>query len=184
LNPWSAPIVQEKILSNANGVTVASDGRLFVDTSRDGGNDEIYLDIDASEKVINLNITNHPGADTQPFFGYFSAAPLAPPVTPTRYVPDTTSIRQNYPNPFNPETWIPYELAKDAGVSITIYNSQGHMVRTTNLGFQQAGSYITKDRAYRWDGNNNTGERAASGIYFYTIIAGDYIATKKMVILK
>ena len=95
-----------------------------------------------------------------------------------------TVLRQNYPNPFNPETWLPYELAKDADVSLDIYSTRGQLVRSLDLGFQQRGRYVSREKAAYWDGRNNYGERVASGIYFYVMRAGDYTAARKMVILK
>jgi len=93
-------------------------------------------------------------------------------------------LLQNYPNPFNPDTWIPYELAKDAPVSIQIYNIRGQLVRQMNLGEQVAGSYVSKNEAVRWDGRNESGQQVASGVYWYRLQAGDFNATRRMVILK
>ena len=95
-----------------------------------------------------------------------------------------TSVFQNYPNPFNPETWIPYQLNMDSDVVIEIYNASGNHIRTLNLGYQSAGFYTAKDKAAYWDGKNEVGEQVSSGLYFYTIQAGDYTATKKMVIAR
>ena len=95
-----------------------------------------------------------------------------------------TALRQNYPNPFNPETWIPYELASDANASIAIYNPIGQLVRTLDLGFQKRGHYVSREKAAYWDGRNAMGERVASGVYFYLLKAGRFVATRKMVILK
>jgi len=91
---------------------------------------------------------------------------------------------QNYPNPFNPETWIPYKLAREENVSIRIYNIQGELVRLIDIGRCSAGEYLSKERAAFWDGVNSNGEEVASGIYFYQMQAGDYSATRKMLILK
>ena len=99
-------------------------------------------------------------------------------------VPSETALLPNYPNPFNPETWIPYHLAEPAEVTLTIYSMDGKLVRTIALGHQPAGAYESKSRAAYWDGRNATGERVASGLYFYTLTAGDFIATGKMLILK
>ena len=90
----------------------------------------------------------------------------------------------NYPNPFNPETWIPYQLAVSAAVEVSIYALDGRLVRTLALGHQAAGRYESKARAAYWDGRNEHGERVASGIYFYTLRAGDFSATQKMLIRK
>jgi len=99
-------------------------------------------------------------------------------------MPRSTKLLQNYPNPFNPETWIPYQLAQDAVVTISIYDIQGRLVRKLNLGRKLAGVYITKERASYWNGRNNAGEKVSSGIYFYQLQADDYSATKRMLILK
>ena len=90
----------------------------------------------------------------------------------------------NFPNPFNPETWIPYQLAKPADVSISIHAIDGKLVRALDLGHQPAGVYQTRSRAAYWDGKNAFGEPVASGVYFYTITAGDFTATRKMLIQK
>ena len=95
-----------------------------------------------------------------------------------------TALLANYPNPFNPETWIPYELAEAAEVTVTIHASDGKLVRTLELGQVPAGTYQSRSRAAYWDGRNAAGEPVASGVYFYTLQAGDFKATRKMVIRK
>ena len=97
-------------------------------------------------------------------------------------LPTETSLLPNYPNPFNPETWIPYQLAKPADVTLAIYAADGKLVRTLALGHKQPGIYHDKSRAVYWDGKNGQGEPVASGIYFYTLKTGDFTATKKMLI--
>ena len=99
-------------------------------------------------------------------------------------IPHETALLANYPNPFNPETWMPYQLAKPAEVSISIYAADGKLIRTLALGHQAAGVYHNRSRAAYWDGKNAVGESVASGVYFYTLIAGDFTATRKMLILK
>ena len=99
-------------------------------------------------------------------------------------VPKETLLLANYPNPFNPETWIPYQLSKPAAVMITIYASNGHIIRQLALGHQPAGVYQSRSRAAYWDGRNAVGEPVASGVYFYTLTAGDFSATRKMLIRK
>jgi len=93
-----------------------------------------------------------------------------------------TELYQNFPNPFNPETWIPYYLAQEKNVTISIYSTSGQLVRTLALGRKLAGSYISKENAAHWDGRDDSGEQVASGVYFYSIQAGDFAATKKMVV--
>ena len=98
--------------------------------------------------------------------------------------PKETALLPNYPNPFNPETWIPYQLATPASVTLTIYAANGVVVRTLAVGHQSAGIYQSRNRAAYWDGRNAQGEPVASGVYFYTLSAGDFTATRKMVIRK
>ena len=93
------------------------------------------------------------------------------------------TLFQNYPNPFNPETWIPYQLIEDSYVKICIYNVKGELVRKLDLGYKSSGFYLGKDQSAYWDGKNSTGEKVASGIYFYIIQAGKFTATRRMVIM-
>jgi flagellar hook assembly protein FlgD len=99
-------------------------------------------------------------------------------------LPQETALLPNYPNPFNPETWIPYQLAETAEVIVSIYAANGKLVRTLPLGNQSAERYQDRSRAAYWDGKNENGETVASGVYFYTLTAGDFSATRKMLILK
>ncbi len=100
------------------------------------------------------------------------------------HLPKATALLANYPNPFNPETWIPYQLAKPARVSISIHSVDGKLIRTLELGQLSAGIYKNKSRAAYWDGRNVFGEPIANGIYFYTLTAGDFTASRKMIIRK
>ncbi len=102
----------------------------------------------------------------------------------TLLLPKETVLLANYPNPFNPETWIPYQLAHASDVQIGIYAINGTLVRTLSLGHQAAGIYRHRTRAAYWDGRNQLGEPVASGVYFYTLIADDLTATRKMLIKK
>ena len=102
----------------------------------------------------------------------------------TQAVPQQMQLLANYPNPFNPETWIPYRLSEPAEVTLRIYSVNGILIRTLALGHQPAGNYQRQSRAAYWDGKNELGESVASGIYFYTLTAGDFTATRKMLIKK
>ena len=102
----------------------------------------------------------------------------------TLFTPEETALFANFPNPFNPETWIPYQLATPADVSIAIYAVDGQLVRKLELGHQSVGMYQHRNRAAHWDGKNDIGESVASGVYFYTLKAGNFSATRKMLILK
>ena len=99
-------------------------------------------------------------------------------------IPQETVLLANYPNPFNPETWIPYQLAVPAEVVLTIYDMNGVTVRRLTVGHQAVGMYQSRGRAVYWDGRNGRGESVASGLYFYTLKAGEFTATRKMLIRK
>ena len=99
-------------------------------------------------------------------------------------IPQETSLQPNYPNPFNPETWIPYQLATPAEVVLTIYDMNGGVVRRLVVGHQAPGMYQSRSRAVYWDGRNQRGESVASGLYFYTLRANNFTATRKMLIRK
>ena len=99
-------------------------------------------------------------------------------------IPKKTVLLPNYPNPFNPETWIPYDLAQDADVKIHIYDLNGKSIHQLSLGFQTAGTYHSQSRAAYWDGRNSAGEYVSSGIYFFTLYAGQIQTTRKMVVRK
>ena len=98
--------------------------------------------------------------------------------------PKETALLANYPNPFNPETWIPYQLSEPADVTLRIYAIDGTLIRTLSIGHQATGTYHNKSRSAYWDGKNAIGEPVASGVYFYTLSADDFTATRKMLIRK
>ena len=106
-------------------------------------------------------------------------APIAAVLMPTE-----TALLPNFPNPFNPETWIPYQLKKPAEVTMTIFNMTGQAIRTLAVGHQPAGEYRNRESAAYWDGRNERGELVANGVYFYTLSAGDFSATRKMLVGK
>jgi len=80
--------------------------------------------------------------------------------------------------------WIPYRLASDAPVSISIYDTRGSRIRQLQPGAQAAASYFTQENAAYWDGRDSHGEPGSSGVYFYRLDAGDFTATRKMVVIK
>lgn len=125
---------------------------------------------DANAAAIDVKFSGEPA-------GSLSALTPLPP-------PEQTAMLPNYPNPFNPETWLPYQLAASAEVTLTIYSGAGKLVRRLALGHKAPGVYQSKSRAAYWDGRNAEGERVASGLYFYTFTAGAFTATGKMLILK
>ncbi len=93
-------------------------------------------------------------------------------------------LLQNYPNPFNPETWIPFKAADENYVNIEIYKPTGELVRLLSLGKLVAGDYTSQENAAYWDGLNNDYEPVSNGVYFYTITADDFSATRKMLVIK
>ena len=153
-----------------------------------------YVDeLEGLTQLTRLWVSGNPIADHSPLVRLKSnnpnlridvdLSPYSAPQTITLGV-DQTALLPNFPNPFNPETWIPYQLSKPANVSLTIYDPTGKVIRELNLGHQIPGRYIRRPQAIYWDGRNKLGERVASGIYFYRLKAGDFSATRKMLILK
>ena len=94
------------------------------------------------------------------------------------------SLLQNYPNPHAAETIIPYKLSESADVFLGIYDFRGRLVRQFELGFQEAGTYVNPERAVRWDGRNELGERVASGVYFYTMQSGRHQVIRKLIVVR
>ena len=88
-------------------------------------------------------------------------------------------LKQNYPNPFNPTTTIYYSLGKRQLVELVVYNVLGQRIKTLVNEIRTAGLHVVQ-----WDGSNNNGQHVASGIYFYTLKAGDFMKTNKMVLLR
>ena len=109
---------------------------------------------------------------------------LVEPLLVPERIPRVTALLPNYPNPFNPETWIPYHLANDAEVILTIYAVDGDTVRRLDLGHQTAGVYQSRAKAAYWDGRDALGFPVSSGVYFYSLSAGNFSATRKMLIAK
>jgi subtilisin family serine protease len=116
--------------------------------------------------------------------GFTEVSPPGAPAKSVALSKLTADLGQNFPNPSNPETWIPYSLAKSAEVRIQIFNVAGELVRTLDIGRKLPGRHATKETAAYWDGRNDAGERASSGVYFYYLTAGDFKATRKMLLSK
>ena len=94
-------------------------------------------------------------------------------------LPEDFALHQNYPNPFNPTTQIQYDLPEDQFVNIAICDVMGRNIRTLMNVDQTAGYH-----SIHWDARNDMGEGVAAGMYIYIIQAGEFRATKKMVLLK
>jgi len=95
-----------------------------------------------------------------------------------------TALLPNFPNPANPETWIPFTLSEDAHVVIRIYNINGQLIRTLDLGHRASGVYVSMDKTAHWNTRNAAGEKVASGVYFYVMEAGIFRAVRKMAIIR
>ena len=98
--------------------------------------------------------------------------------------PRETALLANYPNPFNPDTWIPYQLAEDAKITLTIYDSKGGVVRRLETGHKRAGRYTDQGNAEYWDGRNDSGEPVTSGTYFYELGTTSFRDLRRMVVVK
>lgn len=105
-------------------------------------------------------------------------------IIPRSKPPEHSALLQNFPNPFNPDTWIPYQLHEDSEIAIRIFDMKGELVREFNPGLKSAGLHTSRDTAVHWDGTNTAGETVASGVYFYSISAGDFAAVKKLTVLR
>ena len=94
-------------------------------------------------------------------------------------LPAAYALHQNYPNPFNPVTMIQYDLPDNSQVQVAIYDMLGRKVRTLVSGFENAGF-----KAVQWQGKNDFGRSVGAGVYIYQIQAGDFLQTRKMILLK
>ena len=178
INLTSDPGKDSKPLWSPNGAKI-----LF--ESRRDKNRELYV-MDADGSNVK-NLTNNPAKDFSgswnPVYFMLSVEPQQKRLTTLGEV-KRTSLLQNYPNPFNPETWIPYNLVKEAFVTVRIYNINGELVRSFEIGKQLASAYLNREKAVHWDGRNNLGQPVASGIYFYQLLADGFSQTRRMVLMK
>ena len=95
-------------------------------------------------------------------------------------VPMEFALKQNYPNPFNPSTLIRYQLPEETNVTVAIYDIMGRMVRTLIASESQLSGY----RQVMWNATNDLGQPVSAGMYIYTIQAGEFRQTRKMVLMK
>ncbi len=144
---------------------------------------DVELDIVQVQVIeFHLRDTNHDGVvDILDFVDMASEESDESQAAPSANRP---ALRQNFPNPFNPETWIPYQLDRPSFVNIRIYRSTGEIIRTLDLGYRDPGFYVDRTKAAHWDGTDDTGQIVSSGIYFYTIQAGEFAATRKMIVAR
>lgn len=169
------------IIIERNGESIVDVTHIL--TAQNINDAHLNLDIQLQVEIPILMLAVKPEVNKTDTLGHLKRQ-LTNPHSQHQNHPKHAELFQNYPNPFNPETWIPYRLSQDSTVVISIYKATGQLVRRLNLGHKSAGIYISKKRAACWDGRDNYGETVASGVYFYTIQAGDFNATRKMVILR
>ncbi len=168
--------VIESVIVDGKAIAVDSDEETFAYTF-----DDINADHEISAKFKKKSVTAVEGNnDRILLFGQVKVYDDNSAIKDG--LPLRNELSQNYPNPFNPETWIPFSLAKSSNVHIQIFDITGHRIRTLDLGYKQSGFYISRDKAAYWDGKTDTGEEVHSGIYFYTIQAGEFDAIRKMTI--
>ena len=124
---------------------------------------------------------NHFGGDTLPGVYYHLARTTATPVTEEAVspVPQYAVLGQNLPNPFNAQTSIPFNLSSDGRVRLVIYNAVGERVRTLIDRTEPAGSHQAT-----WDGRDDDGRSAASGVYTAQLRIGSSVQTRKMTLLR
>jgi len=158
-NPWTGNLIAT--ISNILSIRFADDDYMFMI------DDKLQLGLYRISDVIGV----------KPDSGFHGKVL-------TQFGQIKNELMPNYPNPFNPDTWIPFSLTEPSEVTIRIYDVNGHLVRAFALGQKESGDYLTKDRAICWDGRNDKGEEAGSGIYFYQIYADGFSNIKKMLLLK
>ena len=100
-------------------------------------------------------------------------------IIPPTSLPEQKKLDQNYPNPFNPITIISYEIPRGEFVELNIFNLRGNKITTLVNEFQNPGI-----KSYQWNGTNDNGNSVSAGVYIYTIQAGNYLESKKMIFLK
>jgi len=94
-------------------------------------------------------------------------------------LPTEYRLLQNYPNPFNPETHIAFDIPENTKVTLAVYDLQGRQIRMLLYGEKSAGHHVMT-----WDSQDSYGNKVPSGVYIYRLIAGDYVSSNKMILLK
>jgi hypothetical protein len=164
------------------------DGRVFTKVSDivlgDGNSDEFrsydFIDSNLPQVDVLYYYLNQIDLDGTTSRSQIVEVLLSPTAVAELALPLVNSLQQNFPNPFNPETMISFDLSGDQVVSLTIYDMAGQVVRTlVDAQPMTVGSY-----KQMWDGRNGSGAKVGSGIYFYQLRAGDFIAKKKMTLLQ
>ena len=170
---------QVSIVINDDDVTIVS-GAVTHDTWPVGEarNHSFVLDISPTATAHDVNATVSVTADNGGPWQFDLSMPIIVPVIAE------TALFANFPNPFNPETWIPFDLSQAADVTVRIYDIAGRPIRRLDLGWQQPGSYRRRATAAYWDGRNEVGEAASSGVYLYALRAGGHREMRRMIVRK
>ena len=134
-----------------------------------------------SEQQSDISYGRYPDGSST-FERFRNPTPGMPNVSSSVTQAGSLTLLQNYPNPFTTETIIPYVLSRSAKIQLSIHNIQGQMIRHFELGAQTPGTYVTPEQAAHWSGDTDLGERAAPGVYFYTLQADEDAATRKLLL--
>ena len=134
---------------------------------------------DGGHRWFNYNWGFHASEELLNFFTQYSMTDFSLSSIESKSVPNKFFVFQNYPNPFNPVTTLRYDLSKDGLVKITIYDMLGNVINQLVNEVQNSGFKTVK-----WDATNNQGQHVSAGVYLYTIEAGEFRQTKKMILLK
>jgi hypothetical protein len=166
----------------------STDSRIFTKVSElvlgDGNSDEYksysFVDSNLPQTDVLYYYLNQIDLDGTTSRSQVIEVLLSPTAVAELALPMVNALRQNFPNPFNPETMISFDLSGDQVVSLAIYDMTGQVIRTlVDAQPMTAGNF-----KQLWDGRNDSGAKVGSGVYFYQLRAGDFIAKKKMTLLQ
>ncbi len=142
----------------------------------------INVSFDATNLVNGIYEANLHIINDDPDEGYLEipvTLTVAPPIEAEAIFPAITQLHQNHPNPFNPTTTISFDLVNTGKITLNVYNIKGELVRTL-----ASENYPAGQNSILWNGEDNNGNSVSSGIYFYSLKAGNHEETKKMILLK
>jgi len=158
------------VTENNSGTVAGNGGTVIVEVTFDA-TDLLEGDVLVADLVIN----NNAGDDVLIPVSLSVVGDIAEENLPVLY----TALDNNYPNPFNPNTNIAYSIKDAAKVTLEVYNVKGQLVKTLVNDYRETGHYNVN-----WNGKDNSSKPSASGVYFYKMKAGNYVSTKKMILMK
>jgi len=135
-----------------------------------------YNDVE-KKPIARVTLNSAQNAALQTLFKYNPAVTSV--ASAENSIPDIYVLHDNYPNPFNPSTVISFQLPVNSEVTLSIFNTNGQLVKKLIAGEMNAGQH-----SFTWDATNERAERVASGVYLYVIKAGEFTAQKKLVLVK